>query len=166
MRESCVRTLLRTWRMSSKSGDWIVPGRLYACAYPVSEAELAALAAAGIRHIINLTSRRHDAASLAAVGIDETHLPVRDFSAPSPRVLDTAIAAIAESHTAGDAIAVHCRGGLGRTGTVIAAWLTTQGVSPAQAIDQIRAVRPGSIETRRQERAVHEFAMRRETAEP
>ena len=41
-------------------------------------------------------------------------------------------------------VLVHCRGGLGRAGTIAARLLIELGVEPAKAIEDVRAVRPGS----------------------
>ena len=46
---------------------------------------------------------------------------------------------------------VHCRGGLGRAGTVGAILLVAMGESPDVAIRKVREVRPGAIETKDQE---------------
>lgn len=46
---------------------------------------------------------------------------------------------------------MHCRAGLGRTGTVAARLLVEHGARPADAIALVRTVRPGSIETVEQE---------------
>lgn len=55
---------------------------------------------------------------------------------------------------AGERIVVHCRGGLGRTGTVAARLLAELGVEPAMAIARVRDARPGAIETSAQEQHV------------
>ena len=54
----------------------------------------------------------------------------------------------------GGRVLLHCRGGLGRAGTVAARMLVELGVSPGEAIRQVRAARPGAIETSAQERYV------------
>jgi len=55
---------------------------------------------------------------------------------------------------AGERVLVHCRGGVGRAGTVAALMLVECGESPAIAIQRVRAARPGAIETAGQERWV------------
>lgn len=51
----------------------------------------------------------------------------------------------------GEKIFIHCRGGLGRTGTLAARLLITRGLEPEAAIREVRAARPGAIETEEQE---------------
>ncbi|ARM74876.1 protein-tyrosine phosphatase family protein [Acidianus manzaensis] len=49
---------------------------------------------------------------------------------------------------------VHCVGGIGRTGTVIAAYLIIkEGFNPIDAVDEVRNYRPGAVQTLQQ----HEF---------
>ena len=139
---------------------WIEPNRLLASSFPADEASLGRLRGEGIAVLINLTDNRHDAEVLASLGLIEVQLPVPDFTAPSAETLGTAIETIARAHDAGHGVAVHCLGGLGRTGTVIAAWLVTRGFDADDAIARVRSLRPGSVETTSQERAVHEFAQR------
>ena len=48
-------------------------------------------------------------------------------------------------------IAIHCMGGLGRSGTVAAIILRDLGIPPQSAINIVRQFRPGAIETKEQE---------------
>ena len=50
----------------------------------------------------------------------------------------------------GFSIVVHCKGGLGRAGTVAARLLIELGMEPREAVRQVRAARPGAIETEAQ----------------
>lgn len=55
----------------------------------------------------------------------------------------------------GGAVVLHCKGGLGRTGTIAARLLVELGEStPGEAILRVRKARPGAIENRDQERHV------------
>jgi atypical dual specificity phosphatase len=88
------------------------------------------------------------------------HMPVPSTYAPTPDQLDRGVAAIHDELARGRRVVVHCGAGLGRTGTLLAAYLVSQGARVDDAMAQVRAVRPGSIETLEQEQAVYEFAQR------
>jgi atypical dual specificity phosphatase len=53
-------------------------------------------------------------------------------------------------------VMVHCAAGRGRTGTILAAYLIKkENLTANQAIKKIRSVRPGSIQSDRQEMALY-----------
>ena len=56
----------------------------------------------------------------------------------------------------GGKVLLHCRGGIGRTGTVAAILLCMLGYEPQEAIDVVRDCRKGTIETNQQEQYVLE----------
>ena len=142
-------------------GTWLDEGRLLGCAYPRREAALAGLAHQGVSVLINLHERAHDPGRLARYGLEEIHLPVADFTPPSPEQLDRGVEAIARARAAGQCVAVHCGGGLGRTGTLLACYLVHQGLRAETAVARVRAARPGSVETPTQAAAVAAYAARR-----
>jgi ADP-ribosyl-[dinitrogen reductase] hydrolase len=51
-------------------------------------------------------------------------------------------------------VLIHCRGGLGRAGTIAARLLIELGIEPKKATASVRAARPGAIETSEQEEFV------------
>ncbi len=82
------------------------------------------------------------------------HWPIQDYSVPDPafEAAWPARSAMLRSLLAcGGGVLVHCKGGLGRAGTVSARLLVEGGMAPADAIRAVRAVRPGAIETGPQE---------------
>jgi ADP-ribosyl-[dinitrogen reductase] hydrolase len=85
------------------------------------------------------------------------HLPIIDVSTPDEGFERQWEVAGNELHTllrSGRDVLVHCRGGLGRAGTIGARLLIELGMEPATAIRQVRAARPGAIETNEQEKYV------------
>jgi len=93
-----------------------------------------------------------------ALGMRWWHLPIRDMHTPDAdfetrwRENGDELRRLLSD---GVSVALHCRGGLGRTGTVAARLLVELGSAPALAVEHVRRARPGSIETREQEAFVH-----------
>lgn len=95
---------------------------------------------------------------MADAGIDVLRLPIPDGGIPAN--VDQArdlVRAILARLAAGDNVAIACRGGLGRTGTIAACTLIAAGLRPGEAVDAVRAARHGTIETDEQERFVSSF---------
>ncbi len=70
--------------------------------------------------------------------------PIVDGDAPSGSQMGEFIRLIVEieqSAETGEVVVIHCRGGLGRAGTVAAAFLVLRGHAPEQAIAIVRATR-------------------------
>jgi ADP-ribosyl-[dinitrogen reductase] hydrolase len=87
------------------------------------------------------------------------HLPIVDVSTPDAR-FETEWTEAGEGLRAilrsGFDVVVHCRGGLGRAGTIAARLMAELGVAPIDAVKQVRKARPGAIETPNQKRYVLE----------
>ena len=86
--------------------------------------------------------------------MDWWHLPIPDRHPPQATFEESwAVAgeALRDRLRCGFDILVHCKGGLGRAGTVAACLLVELGVDPEPAIGCVRRVRPGAIETSGQE---------------
>lgn len=90
-------------------------------------------------------------------GMAWLHMPIVDVSIPGPafeQTWSTHGADILSRLCSGESIALHCRGGLGRTGLVAARLLIELGFRPPDALRHVRTARPGTVETREQERYV------------
>ncbi len=82
------------------------------------------------------------------------HTPIPDGEPPDPafeRRWAVAGEAIRDRLRLGFDVLVHCKGGLGRAGTVAARLLVELGERPDEAIRGVREVRPGAIENEAQE---------------
>jgi len=142
--------------------DWLLPRQLGACVNPaVAGTAAAELHAHRIGLLINLHERPDPPPLLLQLHAESVHLPVQNSDPPTQAQLDQGVSAIGDALRRGVRVAVHCGAGLGRSGTLLAAYLVSQGASPDAAIADVRAARPGSIETAEQEAAVHQFAHRR-----
>jgi ADP-ribosyl-[dinitrogen reductase] hydrolase len=78
------------------------------------------------------------------------HLPITDVCVPDERfeiAWKTVGPLVHESLKRGQKVLIHCRGGLGRAGTIAARLLVEFGQHPARAIPAVRAAREGAIET-------------------
>lgn len=155
---NCTNIAHKLWLYArTKPVTWFENGRVAACRYPEASA-LQRLADAGVTLVVNLHERGHARERLDQLGLREIHFPVRDFTPPSPDQLESGVAAIAGELESGGRVAIHCGGGLGRTGTLLAAYFVSRGASAEEAIAQVRAARPGSVETPEQIAAVHAYA--------
>jgi atypical dual specificity phosphatase len=151
----------QVWRYARlERVSWLDDVGLAACRYPRDDRSLRALAEHGGRVLINLHERPHPPDALARHGMTVVHLPVPDFTPPTPEQLEQGVAAIERAIADGQRVAVHCGAGLGRTGTLLACYLVKRGLGPDEAIARIRALRPGSVETPQQEAAVAAYARR------
>lgn len=85
------------------------------------------------------------------------HLPIRDRGTPNQSGLNYLIPSIVQHLNGGHNVLVHCRGGLGRAGTICACCLGHFGYSSQKAIEMVRDRRPGAIQTRNQEKCVARY---------
>ena len=85
------------------------------------------------------------------------HFPITDFDIPTKNSLSELNLLLSELEKflkKEKNIIIHCKAGLGRTGTIASLLLTKLGLSTKNAVHYIRKYRPGSIDTNEQKNFV------------
>ncbi len=140
---------------------WVLENELAGSQGPVSMQDLFFLHQQGVRAVIRMEERTIPADTGGHLDILDMYVPVRDFTPPDQDQIDRMIEFIDEQLVQNSRpVVVSCYAGIGRTGTVLACYLVKRGADPADAINEVRRLRPGSVQTPEQEAAVHEYAQR------
>lgn len=87
-------------------------------------------------------------------GIEFHRFAIRDGDVPRAAGFDSLLRSITEARAAGRTVVVHCKGGLGRAGTVASCALVAAGMSPSEALAAVRQAREGAVETQAQKRFI------------
>jgi hypothetical protein len=121
----------------------------------------------GVRVLVTLTEefemRRLGIPGLLATArrmkLRSIWFPIPDVTAPSDLPATVRLVGqVVDALAAGKTVVVHCRGGLGRSGTIAACCLVARGRPPDEAIALVRAARPGAVEVADQVDFVRRFA--------
>lgn len=134
---------------------WLVPGRLAGTPMPgvvnAIDHDLALLCQCGITTLITLTERDLPQEPLARHGLKNLHLPVRDREPPTVAQIQMLLKRMEVLFNRGEVLAVHCLAGLGRTGTVLAAWLVREGLTATEALRRVRLIDHQYVQSTEQE---------------
>jgi atypical dual specificity phosphatase len=152
---------------------WVIPGVLAGMPMPFVHPErrlnlggelnaypdeLPELYSAGVRAVVSLLNTPSDGAIFESAGFAFLCLPIRDGEAPTMDQAIKFMQFVMEQRGRRRAVVVHCEAGLGRTGTMLATYLITQGDDAKTAINRIREVENSAIETPRQIQFLEHFA--------
>ena len=155
--------------MSVENFTWFVEGKLAASGRPHFDEDLEWLYQQGIRAIVSLTERslrQEKSVQHNVNGFAYRHIPVRDETAPTLAQVDAFVRFVNEMNAQDQPVLVHCAGGYGRTGTMLACYLVSQGRHAADAIWEVRARRPGSIAVQAQVECVGNYEREQQGENP
>eukprot|EP00702_Spironucleus_salmonicida_P005656 EST46947.1 Dual specificity phosphatase [Spironucleus salmonicida] len=141
-----------------ENGDltYIIPDKILAIAGPVSQTHpffkyhpftpssyIPLFKSRQVTAVVRLNEACYNRADFIKSGIHHYDLPYPDGSIPTERIIKEFLKII---DTEQGAVAVHCKAGLGRTGTLIGIWMMREyGYTAREVIAWLRVCRPGSV---------------------
>lgn len=142
---------------------WVKKGRLAGTPRPGIFHDLGydlkVLKRVGVTTLVSLTCTPPDSEAYAEVGIGNRWHPIPDMGVPSVDEADEICREMAGLMAEGEVVAVHCRAGLGRTGTLLASYLIWEGQSALSALETVRRIEPRWVQSDAQLRFLEEFAL-------
>lgn len=133
---------------------WLLDGQLAGTPWPglvhPADYELQLLRGVGVTRLMSLTDRPFDAGRAAEHGMAVEHEAIVDMHPPGLEQALRLCRRLDDCLAAGEVVAVHCRAGLGRTGTVLAAywiWRHAGRLDGAQALRDVRQRHSGWVQS-------------------
>ncbi len=109
---------------------------------PASYEELASIKAQGIDAIVNLCGEYCDLHRIEEeYGFEVLYLPVADDGAPGMEEVEKALAWLDEAIYLGKRVLVHCKLGIGRTGTFVRSYLLRRGFGSKRTERELKRIR-------------------------
>jgi atypical dual specificity phosphatase len=138
--------------------SWVIKDGLAGSGMPMTYSQFIWLIRHGIEAIVTIREVPLPSTWFANKTIDYFHLKVEDYGAPSLIDIDATVNYVKEHISDGKPVMVHCAAGKGRTGTILAAYfLKNFNLTAELAIKKVRELRPGSVQSLPQEKAIEMY---------
>lgn len=150
--------------------SWVYPGRVAGMSTPRHATDIDTLISLGFTHILSLTLEEPlDPKWVYIKPIEHVYIPLPNYGIPTLAEMDAVLARV----RAGGTWVVHCGGGVGRAGTILACLMTMLGPGPNEseanepqmdgtmAIATLRRMRPRSLESTSQGHFVSSYVSHR-----
>ncbi len=148
-------------RFASKPArfSWLIDGKVAGSARPENETQLKWLWNEGLRAIVCLNMERPlNDEQVQNHGFEYAFIPVRDFSAPTIEDISKFVNFVYRMLEHKNPVVVCCGAGIGRTGTMLAAYLVSKCYSPEKALEEVREKRGIGVESYVQREAIFRYA--------
>ncbi|MBF2063494.1 MAG: dual specificity protein phosphatase family protein [Calothrix sp. C42_A2020_038] len=120
---------------------WVIPDKIAGVRKPTL-VEISELKAVGISAFVSVLHDRSNLDLYEQLSIPYLWLPIDVGSSPSREQIEELQSFVDIQNSLGHAVAVHCTGGVHRTGTILAAYLIFHGLSYSDAMQKIQNINP------------------------
>ena len=136
--------------------SWLIKNKLAGSAIPTSIKEIDWVIEQGVKSIVTIREEPLDDDWIK--NVNYLHVMSNDMGVPQFDDLTFAVDFIHRRLDDKEPVMVHCLAGLGRTGTILASYLVKyENMSADEAIEKVREMRPGSIQSYPQEEIIFRF---------
>ena len=136
--------------------SWLIKNKLAGSAIPTSIKEIDWVIEQGVKSIVTIREEPLDDDWIK--NVNYLHVMSNDMGVPEFDDLTNAVDFIHQRLNDKEPVMVHCLAGLGRTGTILASYLVKyENMSADEAIEKVREIRPGSIQSYPQEEMIFQF---------
>ncbi len=144
----------RTGGQGPRGFQWLRPGVLAGMAAPGLTNDISydldLIRHTGVTCLVTLTTEPLASESLREHGLQSVFFPIEDMDCPTEESAAELGMRVAALLAQGQVIGFHCKAGLGRTGTMLAAQLVFEGLDPHSALQRVRAIEPNWVQSEKQ----------------